>query len=162
MACGRSVSRPQSQLVTALYSGAAPGLFFMLVAASVVLVISWTGNPPAHARSGPAAVARGTDKTDLLKQIDLLKQTEKVRGDVILGLRSQLALARTNNAVTQEVVDQIQQSLNTASTPAVDYNSLYTQMTEMNDAITELQNENDTLRQENATLRAQSSQNSRQ
>jgi hypothetical protein len=155
MACGRTVSRPQSQLVTALYSGAAPGLFFMAVAASVVLMISLTGNPPAHARSGPAAVARGADKADMLKQIDLLKQTEKVRGDVILGLRSQLALARTNNAVPQEVVDQIQQSLNTASTPAIDYNSLYTQMTEMNDAITELQTENDTLRQENTTLRAQ-------
>ena len=74
---------------------------------------------------------------------------------MILGLRSQIALARTNNAVTREVVDQMQQSLNTV-TPTIDYNALYTQITEMNDTITELQNENDALRQENAVLRAQS------
>ncbi len=48
----------------------------------------------------------------------------------------------------------MQQSLNAAA-PSVDYSSLYSQMSEMNDTITELQTENDTLRQENAALRAQ-------
>ena len=50
IASGRSASNPQLQVPTALYSGVAPGLFFMFVAGAVVLVVSLTGNPPAPRR----------------------------------------------------------------------------------------------------------------
>jgi regulator of replication initiation timing len=160
MASGRSAPSPQSHIVTALYSGAAPGLFFIVVAGLVVVVVSFTIGPPqpaARIRTGPVSTTRTNDRTELLKQIGLLKQTDKLHQTVIQDLRMQLASARTNNVMTQAVVEQMQQSLNTTA-PAVDLNALATQISNLSDTVDELESENEALRTENAALRAQGSQ----
>ena len=80
IASGRSAPDPQSQIVTALYSGVAPGLFFMLVAGLVVIVVSLTGGSQiqtARIRTASASVTRTNDRADLLKQIALLKETRQ-------------------------------------------------------------------------------------
>jgi regulator of replication initiation timing len=160
MASGRSAPGPQSRIVTALYSGAAPGLFFILVAGLVVIVMSVTSGPQqpaARIRTGPVSMTRTNDRTELLKQITLLKEDDKLHQTMIQDLKMQLASARTSNTMERTVVEQMQQSVNAAG-PNVDVNALARQIRELSDAADQLQNENDALRTENATLRAQSSQ----
>ena len=73
---------------------------------------------------------------------------------MIRDLRNQLASASANNAVQPAVVTQMQESLDAAGS-GVNYDALYTRMTELSDALEELQNENTALRAENQALRAQ-------
>jgi regulator of replication initiation timing len=94
------------------------------------------------------------NKAEVLNQINLLKQAKTQHQTAIRNLKGQLASAVPNNAMQPAVVTQMQESLNTA-TPNIDYSAVYSQMTEMNNALSELQNENDALRAENAALRAQ-------
>ena len=160
IASGRSAPSPQSHIVTALYSGAAPGLFFMLVAGLVVIVVSFTSGPQqpgARIRTGPVSMTRTNDRTELLKQIALLQENDKLHQTMIQDLKLQLASARTSNTMERTVVEQMQQSVNAAA-PNVDVNALARQIRELSDAVDQLQTENDALRTENATLRAQSSQ----
>jgi hypothetical protein len=157
IASGRSAPSPQSRIVTALYSGAAPGLFFILVAGLAVIVMSFTSGPQqpaARIRTGPVSITRTNDRTELLKQITLLKENDKLHQTMIQDLKMQLASARTSNTMERSVVEQMQQSINAAG-PNVDVNALARQIRELSDAVDQLQNEND-------ALRAQSTQNDQQ
>jgi hypothetical protein len=154
---GKSASDAQSQLSTAVVSGVGPGLFLIVVAGLAVTGVSMTGGPQtptARTRTTPRAMSQASDRAELLNQIALLKQTDDQRQAVIRGLRTQLALADTNNANQEAVVGQMRESRSAAGRD-VNLDALNTQMTELSSMVEELQNENATLRAENQVLRAQ-------
>ncbi|MGD0017530.1 MAG: hypothetical protein ABSC38_08475 [Verrucomicrobiia bacterium] len=157
---GKTAPDARSRLSTTIVSGIGPSLFFILVAGLVVSVVSLTGglqSPTARTRTTPRAMGQASDKAELLNQITLMKQAENQYQSVIRDLRNQLASASTNNAVQPAVVTQMQESLDAAGS-GVNYDVLYTRMTELSDALEELQNENTALRAENQALRAQNTQ----
>jgi len=135
MASGRSEPSAQSRIVTALYSGAAPGLFFIVVAGLAVIVMSFTSGPQqpaARIRTGPVSMARTNDRSELLKQIALLKENDKLHQTMIQDLKTQLASAKTTNAMERAVIEQMQQSLNTTA-PNVDVNALARQIRDLSE-----------------------------
>jgi regulator of replication initiation timing len=155
---GKTASDARARVSTTIVSGVGPGLFFIVVAGLVVSVVSLTGGTQgqtAWTRAAQRVMGQASDnKAEVLNQINLLKQAKTQHQTAIRNLKGQLASAVPNNAMQPAVVTQMQESLNTA-TPNIDYSAVYSQMTEMNNALSELQNENDALRAENAALRAQ-------
>jgi hypothetical protein len=132
------------------------GMFLIVVAGAIVSGVSLTGGsalPGSWSRSVPAT--RATDRAELMRQIETLRQADKQYQRVIADLRVQVGAAKTNEGLSAAAVSQMEQSLN-AATENVDFNELYTQMMELSDLATTLQSENEALRAENASLRGES------
>jgi uncharacterized protein YlxW (UPF0749 family) len=137
-------------LVRSSQDSKGPGLFLIVTAGLVVIGVTFAGNSWSH--TALSSSVRAGDRAELLRQITAMQGADKQYQKVIQELRAQLAAVRTNDSLSAATLNQMQESLDAAA-PAMDFNTLYTEMMDLSDLVDSLQSENETLRAEITTLR---------